>query len=233
MLLNKVAKLVTMLPEKPQLAVSNAIVRSLLKKYANIKVLDEENLKGIQKPTIFVCNHLSNSDGLVLSRSLKSVDPTFVAGVKLSGNVYTQIGMNTVKTTSIVPNSTDSQGIKNIINLVKGGESILIFPEGTRSRVGSMIQAKNGIILIARMTGAPIVPLGLYGSEKLLPVNQAGNMGSETFHKADVYIKVGKQFTLPERAEGQKKKEYEKHATTYLMKKIAELLPEEYRGVYK
>ena len=48
MLLNKVAKLVTMLPEKPQLAVSNAIVRSLLKKYANIKVLDEENLKGIQ-----------------------------------------------------------------------------------------------------------------------------------------------------------------------------------------
>ena len=67
MLLNKVAKLVTMLPEKPQLAVSNVIVRSLLKKYANIKVLDEENLKGTQKPTIFVCNHLSNSDGLVLS----------------------------------------------------------------------------------------------------------------------------------------------------------------------
>ena len=128
MLLNKVAKLVTMLPEKPQLAVSNVIVKTLMKKYANIKVLDAENLEGIQKPTIFVCNHLSNSDGLVLSRSLKSVDPTFVAGVKLSGYVYTQIGMNTVKTTSIVPNSTDSQGIKNIINLVKGGENILIFP---------------------------------------------------------------------------------------------------------
>ena len=42
MLLNKVAKLVTMLPEKPQLAVSNVIVRSLLKKYANIKVVKFE-----------------------------------------------------------------------------------------------------------------------------------------------------------------------------------------------
>lgn len=45
----------------------------------------------------------------------------------------------------------------------------MIFPEGTRSRVGSLIEAKKGILLIARMTGVPIVPIGLYGTEKLLP----------------------------------------------------------------
>lgn len=233
MILNIVAKLIKMLPEKLRIAVSKAIVNGVLKMYANINVRGMENLQGIKKPTIFICNHLSNSDGLVLSKALKSVDPTFVAGVKLSNNPFTCIGMNAVKTTNIVPNSTDSEGIKNIIRLVRQGESLFIFPEGTRSRVGSMIKAKNGIVFIARMTGAPIIPVGLYGSEKLLPINLKGNMESEKFTNADVYINIGRQFTLPEKSADQNKKEYEEYATNYMMNKIAQLLPEEYRGVYR
>ncbi|MDO4466940.1 MAG: lysophospholipid acyltransferase family protein [Bacillota bacterium] len=233
MFLNGVIKAINSLPEKPRIAVCKFIVKVVLKKYATIHVEGMENLENAKKPTIFVCNHLSNSDGLVLTEALKSVAPTFVAGVKLSGNAFTQIGLNVVKTTSIVPNSSDSEGIKRIIKLIKDGESILIFPEGTRSRTGSMIEAKNGIVLIAKMTKAPIVPLGLYGSEKLLPINMEGNMESEKFHKADVTISIGEQFTLPKKLEGQDRKEYSEYATTYLMKKIAALLPEEYRGFYK
>jgi 1-acyl-sn-glycerol-3-phosphate acyltransferase len=94
---------------------------------------------------------LSNADGLVLNRVLRLTDPTFVAGVKLSENSVTNIGMNVVKTTHIVPDSADHEGLKKIIRLVKSGENILIFPEGTRSRTGSMIKAKKGILLIARL----------------------------------------------------------------------------------
>lgn len=106
---------------------------------------------------IFICNHLSNSDGLVLNRALKEIDPTFVAGVKLSNNTVTSIGVNVMKTTNIKPNTADKEGLKKIIKLVKQGASLLIFPEGTRSRVSSLIEAKKGIFLIAKMTGAPIV----------------------------------------------------------------------------
>jgi 1-acyl-sn-glycerol-3-phosphate acyltransferase len=106
---------------------------------------------------IFICNHLSNSDGLVLNRALKEIDPTFVAGVKLSNNTVTSIGVNVMKTTNIKPNTADKEGLKTIIKLVKQGASLLIFPEGTRSRVSSLIEAKKGIFLIAKMTGAPIV----------------------------------------------------------------------------
>lgn len=84
-----------------------------------------------------------------------------------------------------------------------------------------------------RKTGAPIVPIGLYGTEKLLPINIEGNMDAETFHYGDVYVNIGKQFELPKRAEGQDRKEYDNFVTEYMMKKIAELLPEKYRGVYK
>ena len=233
MISNTTAKIISFLPDRLLRYISGKLVDRYLKEYANINIQGAESLQKIKKPTIFVCNHLSNSDGLVLNKVLKEIDPTFVAGVKLSGNPLTSIGLNVVKTTDIVPNSMDKEGLKNIIRLIKQGESLLIFPEGTRSRVGSLIQAKRGIVLIAKMTGAPIVPIGLYGTEKLLPVNLDGDMGSEKFNYADVYVRIGKQFEFPPKAPEQDKKEYEEAATDYIMRKIAELLPEKCRGVYR
>ncbi len=228
-----VAKIINKLPNQFVKYVSKKIVDKYLKKYATFNIQGKENLKGIKTPTIFICNHLSNSDGLVLDKVLKEIDPTFIAGIKLSHNALTNIGMNVVKTTHIAPNTADKEGIKRIIHLVKQGESILIFPEGTRSRKGSLIEAKKGILLIARMTGVPIVPIGLYGTEKLLPINKEGDMGAETFNYAEVHINIGKQFDFPKRVNQQDKQEYEDFAIRYIMKKIAELLPENYRGVYK
>ena len=227
------AKIINILPDKCVTYISKKISDKYLKKYANINIVGSENLKGIKTPTIFICNHLSNSDGLVLDKALKEIDPTFVAGVKLSNNAVTSIGVNVIKTTNIKPNTVDKEGLKKIIKLVKQGESLLIFPEGTRSRVSSLIEAKKGILLIARITGAPIIPIGLYGTEKLLPINKEGDMSAETFNYADVHINIGKQFEFHKRAKEQDEKEYEDFATKYIMKKIAELLPENYRGVYK
>jgi 1-acyl-sn-glycerol-3-phosphate acyltransferase len=233
MISNTTAKIINTLPDKFVTYVSKKIIDKYLKKYATINIVGIENLKEIKTPTIFVCNHLSNSDGLVLDKALKEIDPTFVAGEKLSNNVVTSIGVNVIKTTNIKPNTADKEGLEKIIKLVKQGESLLIFPEGTRSRVSSLIEAKKGILLIARMTRAPIVPIGLYGTEKLLPINKEGDMRAETFHYADVHINIGKQFEIQKKAKEQDKKEYEEYTMRYIMKNIAELLPESYRGIYK
>lgn len=58
-------------------------------------------------------------------------------------------------------------------------------------------------------------------------------MSTEIFNYADVHINIGKQFELPKKTIGQNKKDYEDFVMEYMMKKIAELLPENYRGVYK
>ncbi len=229
----RIAKVMKILPNRLVIYLSKMVVNKYLDKYANITVLGSENLVNSKTPTLFICNHLSNADGLVLERALKSINPTFVAGVKLSGNDVTNIGINVVKTTTIEPNTADREGIKKIIELIKQGESLLIFPEGTRSRVGSLIEAKKGILLIAKMTNAPIIPLGVYGTEKLLPVNKDGDMSAENFCYADVTINIGKQFEFPMKTATQDKKEYEAHTLKLIMNKIAELLPEAYRGIYK
>lgn len=205
----------------------------LMDKYAEINVSGAENLEGEEGPFLFIGNHLSNSDGIILWKVMKKWDPTFVAGVKLKKDALTYLGTIAVKNTPIVPNTADKAGISNIIKLIKSGENIVMFPEGTRSRVGSMIKARKGLNLIAKLSKAKLVPIGMYGSEKLLPVGKDADMNKETFHKAKVYVKIGKPFEMAKRNKGEDKKEYEERAADEAMGKIAELLPEEYRGVYK
>lgn len=212
--------------------IAHRVLEGYVDKYANITVENASYLKSINEPVIFVCNHLSNSDALILNRVLKGLDVTFAAGVKLNDNSLTNLGMSIVKTTPVKPNSADKEGIKRIIDIIKGGGKVLIFPEGTRSRTGKLIQAKKGIILIARLSKVPIVPISLTGTEKLLPINKEGNMELEKFYHADVNVKIGTSFTIPPKEEGEVGKDYDERAVNFLMRKIAELLPEEYRGEY-
>lgn len=225
-------KLIGYLPKGLVKFLSSKIIYGYVDKYANIKIENEENLKNFKKPVIYVCNHLSNSDGLILQRVLKNDDVTFVAGVKLNSNSLTSMGVSIVKTTPIQPNTADKEGIKRIISIIKSGGSMLIFPEGTRSRTGKLIKAKRGIILIAKMCKVPIVPLGIIGTEKLLPINKEGKMEKEKFNYADINVKIGEAFSLPKKNSEETGRDYEERSLGFLMNKIAELLPEEYRGEY-
>jgi 1-acyl-sn-glycerol-3-phosphate acyltransferase len=228
-----VAKLIQYLPENFVTYMSKLIVNKYMNKYADIKVLGKDKLKNAKRPIIFVCNHLSNSDGLVLDRVLKEEDVTFIAGVKLSNDPITNIGMNVVKTISIKPNSADKEALTKVIKTVRDGQNILIFPEGTRSRTGSMIEGKKGVLLIARLAKATIIPVGIWGSEKLLPINKSGEMSHESFQHAEVTVNIGKPISLAEKEKDEDKHLYEDRALKSLMKEIAVLLPEDYRGVYR
>ena len=232
MISSRTAKLIGYLPKGMLKYVSKKVVDRYLNKYANITVLGKDNIENIKEPVIFIGNHLSNSDGLVLQKVLRDKNVTFVAGMKLSNNPLTNIGMSIVKSITIKPNSADKEAINAIIKTVKAGESIFIFPEGTRSRTGSMIEAKKGVILIAKVTKVPVIPVGIWGTEKLMPINKEGDMGAEKFYHADVYVSFGKPISMPETNPDEDKQQYNDRALEYFMKSIATLLPEEYRGVY-
>jgi 1-acyl-sn-glycerol-3-phosphate acyltransferase len=227
------AKIITSLPDGVFRLVSNKLVDNYLDKYANIKVEGLDKIKNEDGPFIFIGNHLSNSDGLVLNKVLKNFDPFFVAGVKLSNDPLTKIGAKMVKTITIKPNSADKEALTTIVKTVKEGNNIFIFPEGTRSRTGAMIEAKKGILLIAKLTKAKIVPISMTGTEKLMPVNKEGDMAKEKFYHADVFIKVGEPFTLPKKEKDEDKNAFEDRTLEYIMKSIAKGLPESYRGFYR
>ena len=228
------ARIIQLLPEKLVVRIARNKVNGYLKKYAKINVSGYENIKKAEGPKIFISNHLSNSDGFIIEKVLKDeYDPTFVAGVKLSNDPVTNLGTKIVKNIAIKPNSADRDAIMSMINVLKHGENLVLFPEGTRSRSGSMIEGKKGVLLVARMSKAKIVPISLYGTEKLLPINKNGDMAGEQWNEAEINVRIGEYIEIPKKNKDESKHEYDDRCLTYIMKSIANGLPEEYRGVYK
>ncbi|WP_017413454.1 lysophospholipid acyltransferase family protein [Clostridium tunisiense] len=224
-------KLMSKLPDNISSKLIHRYVKSSIKKYANIKINGYEKVRDLEGPIIFICNHLSNSDGIILNEVLKEKDPVFIAGVKLTANEFTRNGFKFVKTIQIKPNSADKEAISKIIEVLKAGKNIMMFPEGTRSRTGAMIEGKKGLLLIAKMSKATIVPIGMCGTEKFLPINDE-DMAEENFNYADITINFGEPMTVPKKLEDEDKNQYSDRAMTEIMCGIAKMLPEKYRGVY-
>ena len=145
----------------------------------------------------------------------------------------TNLGIKIIKHISIKPNTADKEAIIEMINILKGGENLLLFPEGTRSRTGRLIEGKKGAILVARMSKANIIPISLTGTEKLLPINGEGNMSQEKWNDAIVNVNIGEPILMPKKNKKESKHEYDERCLNHLMQAIAQGLPEEYKGVYK
>ncbi len=71
-----------------------------------------------------------------------------------------------------IPLSKTSMGtsdIRSAIGVIKRGKSLLMFPEGTRSRTGKLLPGKPGIGLIVTRTNVPVIPVHIKGSFRALP----------------------------------------------------------------
>ena len=117
----------------------------------------------------------------------------------------------------------DRQALCEALDVLNSGCVLGIAPEGTRSLSTHALQrGKTGAAYLATRTGVPIVPVGIIGTENL-------HHNMPRLRRTAVRVVVGKPFHLPEdQARGQELREY----TDLIMQRIADLLPEEYRGVY-
>ena len=114
----------------------------------------------------------------------------------------------------------DRQALRTAGEQLKEGNIIVIFPEGTRSKTHTMAQGHSGLGMIALRSGAPVLPVAISGSEKLLKK-----------FRPRVTITYGQPMIL--KPKGQKvTREDVDAATEQVMHRIAEMLPPEYRGAY-
>jgi 1-acyl-sn-glycerol-3-phosphate acyltransferase len=114
-----------------------------------------------------------------------------------------------------------------IISVIKAGYPLLIAPEGGRSHVPAMRRAMPGVAYIVEQTRVPVVPVGLVGTTE--DFWQRARRGE----RPALEIRIGKPITLPEiTAKGAEKHEARQYNADLVMRHLAGLLPEEYRGVY-
>ncbi|MBI3240989.1 MAG: 1-acyl-sn-glycerol-3-phosphate acyltransferase [Chloroflexi bacterium] len=121
----------------------------------------------------------------------------------------------------------DRAVLEKALDVLRSGRPFVIAPEGGRTRQAGMREAKPGIAYLALKADVPIVPVGITGTENLIPNWKA-------FRRPALSMIIGQPFRLPagpltRENRHQRLAEY----TTLIMRRIAELLPPEYRGVYK
>ncbi|MBO9129346.1 lysophospholipid acyltransferase family protein [Bacillus sp. 165] len=124
------------------------------------------------RAVLFVSNHQSNFDiPLLMGYLQKPIG--FIAKAELQKLPLVAEWMTFMN--SIFMNRSDRrqslQAIKDGIELLKNGHSLVIFPEGTRSKTKQMAEFKTGSFHLAVKSGVPIVPVTINGTYNLLEAN--------------------------------------------------------------
>jgi len=122
--------------------------------------------------------------------------------------------------------NADIRALRKVISLMEENNILVIAPEGTRSRVGSLIEAKPGVSYLATKLNRPIVPVAITGTE-----DKALFGSLKKLRRAQVTLTAGPAFTLPPLPR-ENRDQVLKQYTDEIMCRIAALLPEKYRGVY-
>jgi len=120
----------------------------------------------------------------------------------------------------------DIKALRKVISLMESNNILVIAPEGTRSRVGSLIEAKPGVSYLATKLDRPILPVAITGTE------DKAVLGSlKRLQRAHITLTAGTAFTLPPLPRANRDQVLKQY-TDEIMCHIAALLPEKYRGVY-
>jgi len=173
---------------------------------------------------ILVSNHLNNVDPPILSASVPR-RIAFMAKEELyyarnaSGFLARTFGAFPVRRGEL-----DRRALKEALKVLRQGLILGLFPEGTRSPHGQMQEAQAGTAWIALESGAPILPVAIWGTEH---IRTPGDVVS----RPHIRVNIGKTFALPALSAGKRSSQLEP-ATRAIMEAIAALLPMEYRGAY-
>ena len=111
-----------------------------------------------------------------------------------------------------------------MLSLLAEDRAVVIFPEGHRSPDHTMKEAMLGVAYLALKSQAPILPVGVSGTEKIRGWRMP-------FPMCRMRANIGQPFTLPV-IEGKPSRQVLGSMRDMVMGRIAAMLPEEYRGVY-
>jgi len=145
----------------------------------------------------------------------------FLAKAELFERPFSRWLMRAYHAFPVMRHHPDRVAIRWALERLRREEVLVLFPEGTRSLDGRLHRAEPGAGFVATKSGAPIVPLAITGTDRVLP------RGARWLRRATVTMTYGRPFRLPPAAG----RDYQE-AADYCMAHIAGLLPPDRRGAY-
>ncbi|MGC8958213.1 MAG: lysophospholipid acyltransferase family protein [Chloroflexia bacterium] len=204
-------------------AVVRAVLRLLLWIFTELEVEGTEHVPS--GPALMVCNHVNLMDPVVPIAVLKR-RVTFMAKEEVFATPFLGPILRALQVVPVARGRIASRrALQRAEEFLRRGWLFCMYPEGTRSRRPGMGPGHAGAALLALRTGVPIVPAAITGTHLILPEGRIFPC------RGPVTFRIGEPFRV-ERATGRIARSVLEHLTEMMMRRVAALLPPEYRGVY-
>ncbi|MBV9099462.1 MAG: 1-acyl-sn-glycerol-3-phosphate acyltransferase [Candidatus Dormibacteraeota bacterium] len=187
---------------------------------AGLQVRGMENVP-LDGPMLMVCNHLSNVDAFLFGGYAPGT-MFCMAKRELYSNPATAWILGGCNCYPVDRGAPDRWALRTTLDILARRGRVLIFVEGTRAASPGMKRAEAGIGFLARRSGARLLPVAVWGTERAL------RRGAHLPRRVPVTVQFGEAFELAPpsgRAD-------DRAIADEVAARIAALLPPAYRGVY-
>ena len=150
--------------------------------------IDADGLEYLPEKGGYLCvsNHRSMADPILIGTQNPSAEFCFLAKQELFDDGFVGWLLKKLGAVAIDRGTGDTDPLEEIEYRLQNGQNALIFPEGTRSKDGTLGKFKTGAALIAAQTGVPIVPVGIFFDD------------DELHFRSTIHIRYGAPFQVPQ-----------------------------------
>ena len=174
-------------------------------------------------PLLVVANHLHLADPPIVMASLPR-RVAFMAKEELFRGRTSWV-IRGVGAFPVRRNGFDRRAFRQAADAMDSGLAVGMFPEGRRHPRGGMGPGLPGTAFLAAQSQAPLLPVGIQGTEGL-------KGKSWLLHRPRITVTIGDPFTLPS-SDGRVGREALDFHTAFIMHRIAQMLPPPYQGLYR
>lgn len=166
-------------------------------------------------PVIVAPNHMSNADPPAVACGARR-RMRFMAKIEMFNSPFAWL-FRSLGAFPVRRGEGDTEAIRLSMQMLEEGEALVVFPEGNRGDGITLSPLSRGVAMLAKKSGAAVVPAGIVGSQKKMPRGQA------VPRFAKVTIVYGKPFTYAEVATASSEKENRELFAKELEKRILDL----------
>jgi 1-acyl-sn-glycerol-3-phosphate acyltransferase len=213
-----------------QYQLSRVVIGPLLHAYGRPLVTGLENIP-VSGPAILASNHLSIVDSVYLPLMITRpvVFPAKAEYFSAKGPIGRLWAAYLRSTKQLEMNRGDTRSaqatLKAAAEILRGGDLFGFYPEGTRSPDGRLYRGRSGVGWLALNSGAPVVPVAMVGTRKMLPP------GSSVPRPARIEVRIGKALEFGHLA-GDPPARARRTIADEVMRAIGELSGQEYVHEY-
>jgi len=149
-------------------------------------------------PLILVGNHICGLDPLLVQATVNRPLSFLMAREYYQAMWYVRWGFDMVGAIPVNPGGANRQALQKAIDVVRSGNALCVFPEGAANPPIPLHRIMPGAALIARETGAPIIPFRVSG---VWPFDHV-HLWRPFYRRSRARVVVGDAFELMQSAEG-------------------------------